>query len=213
MKFEASQSRQMSQQRQFLSPHPFARRYKTGAVPRPVSLKAAISAQTNAPERAESISGHPAPGTLRLGRTEPCHRLRIPDHIRRKGKALRSRTVRTRPAQASEPQPQQQGAERLRSAIRRMYKRAGADEGIVPLACRKREYARALPSAGRAVASAQASEQHPQQQRTERPCSAIFRARDCFGGGRIRPPASLPHYPPRREGRTPLPLRFGKPDL
>lgn len=77
MKFEASQSRQMSQQRQFLSPHPFARRYKTGAVPRPVSLKAAISAQTNAPERAESISGHPAPGTLRLGRTEPCHRLRI----------------------------------------------------------------------------------------------------------------------------------------
>lgn len=77
MKFEASQSRQMSQQRQFLSPHPFARRYKTGAVPRPVSLKAAISAQTNTPERAESISGHPAPGTLRLGRTEPCHRLRI----------------------------------------------------------------------------------------------------------------------------------------
>lgn len=45
--------------------------------PRPVSLKAAISARTNAPERAESISGHPAPGTLRLGRTEPCHRLRI----------------------------------------------------------------------------------------------------------------------------------------
>ena len=77
MKFEASQSRQMSQQGQFLSPHPFARRYKTGAGPRPVSLKAAISAQTNAPERAESISGHPAPGTLRLGRTEPCHRLRI----------------------------------------------------------------------------------------------------------------------------------------
>ena len=60
------------------------------------------------------------------------------DHIRRKGKALRSRTVRTRPAQASEPQPQQQGAERLRSAIRRMYKRAGADEGIVPLSYRRR---------------------------------------------------------------------------
>ena len=77
MKFEASQNRQTSQQRQFLSPHPFARRYRTGAVPRPVSLKAAISARTNAPERAESISGHPAPGTLRLGRTEPCHRLRI----------------------------------------------------------------------------------------------------------------------------------------
>ena len=88
-----------------------------------------------------------------------------------------------------------------------MYERAGADEGIVPLACRKREYARALPSAGRAVASAQASEQHPQQQRTERPCSAIFRARDCFGGGRIRPPASLPHYPPRR-GRTNTPFPF-----
>ena len=77
MKFEASQNRQTSQQRQLLCPHPFARRYRTGAVPRPVSLKAAISAQTNAPERAESISGHPAPGTLRLGRTEPCHRLRI----------------------------------------------------------------------------------------------------------------------------------------
>ena len=57
--------------------HPFARRYRTGAVPRPVSLKAAISARTNAPERAESISGHPAPGTLRLGRTEPYRRLRI----------------------------------------------------------------------------------------------------------------------------------------
>ena len=41
-------------------------------------------------------------------------------------------------AQASEPQPQQQGAERLRSAIRRMYKRAGADEKIAPLACRRR---------------------------------------------------------------------------
>ena len=60
------------------------------------------------------------------------------DHIRRKGKALRSRSVRTRPAQASEPQPQQQGAERLRSAIRRMYKRAGADKGIVPLSYRRR---------------------------------------------------------------------------
>lgn len=137
MKFEASQSRQMSQQRQFLSPHPFARRYKTGAVPRPVSLKAAISAQTNAPERAESISGHPARNpTPRQNRAvSPAANT---DHIRRKGKALRSRTVRTRPAQASEPQPQQQGAERLRSAIRRMYKRAGADEGIVPLSYRRR---------------------------------------------------------------------------
>ena len=45
--------------------------------PRPVSLKAAISAQTNTPERAEPIAGHPAPGTLRFGRAEPCHRLRL----------------------------------------------------------------------------------------------------------------------------------------
>ena len=184
MKFEASQSRQMSQQRQFLSPHPFARRYKTGAVPRPVSLKAAISAQTNAPERAESISGHPAPGTLRLGRTEPCHRLRI-------------RTISAARAKPYAPAP-------FGRVRRKRRNRSPNNRG---------RNACALPSAGRAVASAQASEQHPQQQRTERPCSAIFRARDCFGGGRIRPPASLPHYPPRREGRTPLPLRFGKPDL
>ena len=65
--------------------------------------------------------------------------------------------------------------ERLRSATRRMYKRVGADEGIAPLACRRREYARALPFAERAGVSAQASEQRPQQQRTERPCSAIRR--------------------------------------
>ena len=137
MKFEASQNRQTSQQRQLLCPHPFARRYRTGAVPRPVSLKAAISAQTNAPERAESISGHPAPGTLRLGRTEPCHRLRIRTISAARAKPyapLRSGVS----AQASEPQPQQQGAERLRSAIRRMYKRAGADKGIVPLSYRRR---------------------------------------------------------------------------
>ena len=137
MKFEASQSRQTLQQRQLLCPHPFARRYRTGAVPRPVSLKAAISAQTNAPERAESISGHPAPGTLRLGRTEPCHRLRIRTISAARAKPyapLRSGVS----AQASEPQPQQQGAERLRSAIRRMYKRAGADKGIVPLSYRRR---------------------------------------------------------------------------
>ena len=105
--------------------------------PRPVSLKAAISAQTNAPERAESISGHPAPGTLRLGRTEPCHRLRIRTISAARAKPyapLRSGVS----AQASEPQPQQQGAERLRSAIRRMYKRAGADKGIVPLSYRRR---------------------------------------------------------------------------
>ena len=77
------------------------------------------------------------------------------DHIHRKDNALRSRTVRMRPAQASE--------------------------------------------------------QHPQQQREKRPCSAIFRACDCFGGrGRIRPPASLPHYPPRREGRTPPSPSFWK---
>ena len=73
---------------------------------------------------------------------------------------------------------------------------------------------RALPFAERAGVSAQASEQHPQQQREKRPCSAIFRACDCFGGrGRIRPPALLPHYPPRREDGHPLPLRFGKHDL
>ena len=60
------------------------------------------------------------------------------DHIRRKGKALRPRSVRTRPAQASEQRPRQQRTERLRSAIRRMYKRAGADKGIVPLSYRRR---------------------------------------------------------------------------
>lgn len=57
--------------------HPFARWYRTGAVPQSLSLKAATSARTNAPKRAEPISGHPAPGTLRHGITEPCHRLRI----------------------------------------------------------------------------------------------------------------------------------------
>ena len=69
------------------------------------------------------------------------------DHIRRKGKALRSRSVRTRPAQASEPQD-------LNSSRRN--------------AC-------ALPFAERAVVSAQASEPQPQQQRTERLRSAICR--------------------------------------
>ena len=81
--------------------------------------------------------GTSRPGTLRFGeqsRVAGCEY----DHIRRKGESLRSRTVRMRPAQASEPQPQQQRTERLRSAIRRMYKRAGADEGIVPLSYRRR---------------------------------------------------------------------------
>mgnify|MGYP000757066795 CR=1 FL=1 len=168
MKFEASQSRQTLQQRQLLCPHPFARRYRTGAVPRPVSLKAAISAQTNAPERAESISGHPAPGTLRLGRTEPCHRLRIRTISAARAKPyapLRSGVS----AQASEPQPQQQGAERLRSAIRRMYKRAGADKGIVPLSYRRRS----TP----ALCHPQDERSHPHKRRNNIPNSSERNAR------------------------------------
>ena len=56
-----------------------------------------------------------------------------------------------------------------------MYERAVADKGIVPLSYRRREYARALPFAERAVASAQASEQRPRQQRAEHLRSAIRR--------------------------------------
>ena len=41
-------------------------------------------------------------------------------------------------AQASEQRPRQQRAKHPYSAIRRMYKRAGADEGIVPLSYRRR---------------------------------------------------------------------------
>ena len=175
--------------------HPFARRYRTGAVPRPVSLKAAISARTNAPERAESISGHPAPGTLRLGRTEPYRRLRIRTisaarakpyapapfgRVRRKRRnrspnnrgrnacalpfavctnvpvlikesylchteggarprsAIRRTSGRVR-ASVGTTSPTATG-KRPCSAIRRMYKRAGADEKIAPLACRRREH-------------------------------------------------------------------------
>ena len=165
MKFEASQNRQTSQQRQLLSPHPFARRYRTGAVPRPVSLKAAISARTNAPERAESISGHPAPGTLRLGRTEP-FRLRIrtisaaranpyaPAPFGRVRRKCRNRSPNSSgqnacalpfavctnvPALTKESYLcHTEGGARPRSAIRRMYERAVADKGIVPLSYRRR---------------------------------------------------------------------------
>ena len=174
MKFEASQNRQTSQQRQFLSPHPFARRYRTGAVPRPVSLKAAISARTNAPERAESISGHPAPGTLRLGRTEPCHR-------------LRRRTISAARAKPYAPAPFGRVRRKRRS------RKTSTAAGGTPVLChsqneracpRKRQNnvpgssgrnACALPFAERAVVSAQASEPQPQQQRTERLRSAICR--------------------------------------
>ena len=134
MKFEASQNRQTSQQRQLLCPHPFARRYRTGAVPRPVSLKAAISAQTNAPERAEPIAGHPAPGTLRLGRTEPCHRLRIRPYPPQGQSPTLPHRSDASGASVGTAAPTTGGAERLR----RMYERAGADKGIVPLAYRRR---------------------------------------------------------------------------
>ena len=134
MKFEASQNRQTSQQRQLLCPHPFARRYRTGAVPRPVSLKAAISAQTNAPERAEPIAGHPAPGTLRLGRTEPCHRLRIRPYPPQGQSPTLPHRSDASGASVGTAAPTTGGAERLR----RMYERAGADKGIVPLTYRRR---------------------------------------------------------------------------
>ena len=88
--------------------HPFARWYRTGAVPQSLSLKAATSARTNAPKRAEPISKHPARepyASAEQSRIAGCEY----DHIRRKGESLRSRTVRMRPAQASEPHPPQQG--------------------------------------------------------------------------------------------------------
>ena len=209
------------------------------------------------------------PGTLRLGRTEPYRRLRIRPYPPQGRIPTLPHRSDASGASVGTASPTTGGAERLRSAIRRMYKRAGADKGIVPLSYRRRDHARALPFAERAVASAQASEQHPQQQRTvrpcsairrmyeragadkgivplacrkraerprsairrtsgrvrasvgttsptatgKRPCSAIFRVCNCFGGGRIRPSASLPQYPPRREDEHPFPLRFGKPDL
>ncbi len=53
-------------------------------------------------------------GTSRPGNPTPRHNRAVSpaantDHIRRKGESLRSRTVRMRPAQASEPHPPQQG--------------------------------------------------------------------------------------------------------
>ena len=109
-------------------------------------------------------------------------------------------------AQASEQHPQQQRKVRPCSAIRRMYERAGADKGIVPLACRKREYARALPFAERAGVSAQASVQHPQQQRENAralqfsECATVSAA-DVFD----RP---LRFRNTRREGKTNTPSPF-----
>lgn len=136
------------------------------------------------------------------------------DHIRRKGKALRSRTVRTRPAQASEPQPQQQGAERLRSAIRRMYERAVADEKIAPLTYRRRS----TP----ALCHSQNERARPRKRRNNIPDSNGKNARALQFSERATVSADADVFDrplrfriTRREGKDehPLPLRFGKPDL
>ena len=141
--------------------------------PRPVSLKAAISAQTNTPERAEPIAGHPAPGTLRFGRAEPCRRLRIRPYPPQGQSPTLPHRSDASGASVGTASPTTRGgtpvlchSQNVRACPRKRQNNVPGSSG---------RNACALPFAERAVVSAQASEPQPQQQRTERLRSAICR--------------------------------------
>ena len=110
-------------------------------------------------------------------------------------------------AQASEQHPQQQRTERLRSATRRMYKRAVADEKIAPLACRRRS----TP----ALCHSQNVRSRPHKRRNNIPNSSERNARARQFSERATVLAADVFDRPlrfritRREGKTNTPSPFG----